>query len=251
MYPFSTVDLLIDPNYNGEIENIIITVDDTIHYQVFISKRNVSSIIFDSTNLNLSYCFGKISEIEFYNNDNKISQTKFVRIFPFIWIFNDGLQYTVYKGFGNINRIKSLSSLTTMGKTKITYKNGLVTRTKDYVWQTVAQKCYYWGYSTFDYINDTTIVENIYDRNDSLAIRRTHTFDKSGNILKIQSLIMKVATGFGIDVTYYSYNGNAIETRNFIYKFDDQGNWVEMVEYLGDKIQRKTVRIINYKINKA
>jgi hypothetical protein len=251
LYPISTADFILVPNYKGEIENIETTVDDTIHYNVFMSKNNVSSVIYDTTRLNLSYCFGKISKMGFYSNENKINQTKFVKIFPFMLIFNGGLQYTVYKGFGNINKIRSLSGLKTICKTKITYRDHSVTGTKDYCWQTVAQKCYYCGYSNFKYINDTTVIENIYDRNDSLAIRRTHTFDKSGNILKIQSLIKKEVTGYGIDITFYSYTGNTTETRSFVYKFDYQGNWVERLEYLDDKYQSKTVRIINYRIKKA
>jgi hypothetical protein len=237
----------LDSELTGNIESIETKTNDTINFKILFKKDNVSQLIFDSTSINFQYRFGRVSKIENLKNDRVIDQTRIIRIFPYVWIFNNGLNYILVKGFVNMNKIKFISGLTTFSKTKIRYNKGRVKKIKNYGWQTVAQDCHYFGYNTFNYVNDTTVIERAFDRNDSLAIEDTYTFDNNGNILNIKSQIRKRAIGWGIDATFYAYDGNSIKTRNFNYKFDKYGNWIEKVEYSDNILQNKTLRKINYK----
>lgn len=247
LYPTSIVDFFIDSHIDKNIKSIKVNQNDTINYELRFTKNKLSVVAFDSTSMSIRYRFGKISKIRYSNQDSIYSKTKSVMFFPFTWIFSDGLQYISINGFNGIIKIRSLSGLQTFSKTKIGYKKGHVSKTKDYGWQTVAQRCHYYGYSKYLYPSDTTVIVKTYDRNDSLAIEQTNIFDNKANILKSSSLIKKRATGWGIDVTYYAYDGNETETHIFDYKFDDRNNWIERVEYLNDTIRNKTLRQIEYK----
>ncbi|NVO10777.1 MAG: hypothetical protein HXX16_12495 [Bacteroidales bacterium] len=247
LYPLNLPEILSEPPILGEVENIEITTNDTITYQINLKGKRLKFSSHSNSQSNFFYRFGKLSKIEYVRNDSIIDRVRKIGIFPFAWIFNHGLKYTVSYGFGNIKKIKSLTGLTTFSKTKIKYKNGRVKKTKNYGWQTVAQKCNYFGYNTYTYENETKVVEKVFDANDSLAFNRTYLFDNKGNILSIETLIKKKAKGWGIDVTYYAYDGNTIETRKFDYKFDDRGNWLEKTEYLDDKVKNRTIRKIRYK----
>jgi|GEM_PF-3187587 len=247
LLPLSSSDTFIEPPLFGEIESIETTTNDTIRYQTIFKNNRLKSVISTNTKSNYSYRFGRLSGIEFCSNDSIIAKTRKVGIFAFAWIFNHGLKYSISYGLGNIKKIKSLTGMTTFSKTKIKYKKGRVQKTKNYGWQTVAQKCYYFGYNTYTYENETKVVEKVFDANDSLAFNKTYLFDSKGNILNIKTLIKKRAKGWGIDVTYYAYDGNIIETRKFDYKFDDKGNWLEKTEYLDDKLKNTTIRKIRYK----
>jgi hypothetical protein len=241
------VDFFIDSQIDKEIRFIKVNQNDSINYELRFTKNKLSMIVFDSTSMIIKYRFGKISKISNFKNDSITGKTKFVRLLPFTWIFNDGLQYTSVSGFNGIVKLKSFTGLQTFTKTKICYKKGKVFRTKHYDWQTIAQKCYYNGYSKYQYPNDSIVIVKSYDRNDSLAIVQTNIFDSQANILKVSSLIKKRATGWGIDVTYYAYDGNETETHIFDYQFDDRNNWIERIEYVNDTIRNKTIREIEYK----
>ena len=247
LYPISIVDFFIVSQIDEEIETIKVNQNDSISYELRFTKNKLSMIVFDSTSMIFNYRFGKISKVSNYKNDLKIGKTRYVRLFPFTWIFNDGLQHTSVSGINGIIKHKSLTGLRTFTKTKIQYKNGKVFSTKHYDWQTIAQKCYYSGYAKYQYPNDSTVIVKLYDRNDSLAIVQTNIFDNQANILKINSLTKKRATGWGIDVTYYAYDGNETKTHTFDYQFDDKNNWIEKIEYVNDTIQNKTIREIKYK----
>ncbi|MFO7969387.1 MAG: hypothetical protein R6U15_04675 [Candidatus Izemoplasmatales bacterium] len=247
LYPSSIVDFFIESQIENDIESIKVNQNDSINYELRFTKNKLNMIVFDSTRMTFKYCFGKVSKIQNFKNDSINGKTKFVRLFPFTWIFNNGLQYTSVSGFNGIVKHKSLTGLQTFTKTKISYKKGIVSKTKHFDWQTVAQRCYYSGYEEYQYPNDTTVIIKSYDRNDSLALIQTNVFDNKSNILKVSSLKKKRATGWGIDVTYYSYDGNETETHIFDYKFDDRNNWIERIEYVNDTIKNKTIRLIKYK----
>lgn len=247
LYPTSIVDFFIDSQIDKEIKSIRVNQNDSINYELRFTKNKLSMIMFDSTIMTLEYRFGKVSKILYFKNNSINGKIKFIKLFPFTWIFSEGLQYTSISGFNGVTKLKSLSGLQTFTKTKICYKKGQVSKTKHYDWQTIAQRCYYNGYAKYQYPNDTTVIVQTYDRNDSLAIEQTNIFDNKANILKSSFLIKKRATGWGIDVTYYAYDGNETETHIFDYKFDDRNNWIERVEYVNDTIKNKIIREIKYK----
>lgn len=247
LYPTSIVDFFIDSQIDNDIESIKVNHNDSINYELRFIKNRLNMIVFDSTKMTFKYRFGKVTKIQNFKNDSINGKTKFVRFFPFAWIFSDGLQYTSVRGFNGIVKHKSLTGLQTFTKTKISYKKGTVSKTKHYDWQTVAQSCYYNGYAKYHYLNDTTVIVETYDRNDSLAIVQTNIYDINANLLKASSLIKRRATGWGIDVTYYAYDGNDMENHIFDYKFDNRNNWIERVEYVNDTIKNKTIREIKYK----
>lgn len=247
LYPASIADFFIDSHIDKNIELIKVNQNDTINYQLRFTKNKLSAVVFDSTIMTLKYRFGIVSKITHLKQDSIYGKTKFIMLFPFTWIFSDGLKYTSISGLNGITKIRSLSGLQTFSKTMITYKKGHVSKTRNFGWQTVAQRCYYFGYTKYLYPNDTTVIVKDYDRNDSLAVSKTYIFDSNANISKISSLIKKRATSWGIDVTYYAYDGNEIETKIFDYKFDDRNNWIERIEYVNDTIRNKTIRKIKYK----
>lgn len=247
LYPISFVDFFIDSQIDKKIESIKVNQNDSINYELRFIKNKLSMIVFDSTSVTIKYRFGKVAKIRYFKNDSINGKTKFVRLFPFTWIFNDGLQQTSVSGFNGTIKHKSLSGLKTFTKTKIHYKKGKVSKTKHYDWQTISQRCYYNGYAKYQYPNDSTVIVKAYDRNDSLAIVETNIFDKKANILKVSSLKKKRAKGWGIDITYYAYDGNERDTHIFDYKFDARNNWIERTEYVNDTIRNKTLRLIKYK----
>ena len=247
LYPISIVDFFIDSPIGKEIETIKVNQNDSISYELRFSKNKLSMIVFDSTSMTIKYRFGKISKISNFKNDSIKGKTRFIRLLPFSWIFNDGLQYTSVSGFNGIVKHKTLSGLRTFTKTKINYKKGKVSKSKHFDWQTIAQRCYYSGFAKYQYPNDSTVIVNTYDRNDSLAVVQTNIFDNNSNILKASSLMKKRATGWGIDVTYYAYDGNAMETHIYDYQFDDRNNWTERGEFVNDTIRNKIIREIEYK----
>jgi len=134
-----------------------------------------------------------------------------------------GNQLLALAAGGKTYKMKQLSGFKTYSKTKAKYRNGRVYVIKNYNWQPVAQRCYFTDYHIFDYSNDTIVMEKIYDRNDSLAFETKFVFDKYGNVLETRSLSRKRATGWGIDVTHYSYDANQTDRCIFNYKFD-KGN---------------------------
>lgn len=243
----SIVDFFIDSQIDKEIESIKVNQNDSINFELRFPKNKLSMTVFDSTSMTLKYRFGKVSKIRYFKNDSINGKTKIVKLFPFAWTFNDGLQYTSLSGFNGVTKLKTLSGLQTFTKTKIRYKKGKVFKTKYYNWKTVAQRCYYNGYAKYQYPNDTTVIVKAFDRNDSLAMEQINIFDNKANILKVSSLIKKRAKGWGIDVTYYAYDGNETETHIFDYKFDDRDNWITRIEYVSDTIRNKTIREIEYK----
>lgn len=255
LYPISTPDIFVDPNVNGDIESIDMTTNDTINVKIHFVKNKVSALIFDSTKMNLSYRFGHLVTIINFKQDSIVEQTIIKRLFPFIRMryiglkpatFND-LKYTAIKGFNKINKIKYSSGFTTYDKIKIKYRKGRVHKVKNYNWGTVSQKCRYTGYTIYNYLNDTTVIQKVFDSNDSLAFMNTNVFDSKGNILYYKSLIKKRVTGWGIDASYYAYDGTEIQSGDFGYKFDNKGNWIEKKEYEDNKLKDRIIRIIKYK----
>ncbi len=247
LYPISLPDLFVEPGLIGDIESIEQTTNDTTHFQVLFDNSKICAVIFDSTRINLSYRFGYLSKIIYFKHDSIIDQTKIKNFLPFICIHNKSQEYSAFKTFGKIKEIKSSSGFTIYDKTKFNYKKGRVYKIKNYNWRTISQKCYYSGYTTYDYTNDTIVIEKLFDSNDSLAFMNTNVFDSKGNILNVKSLIKKRATGWGIDVRYYSYDATESQNRTFDYKFDSKGNWIEKMEYLDNKLKNKTIRKIIYK----
>lgn len=247
LYPISIVDFFIDSQIDKDIESIKVNQNDSISYELRFKKNELDMIVFDSTSMSLKYRLGRLSKIKYFKNNSSNGNTKFVKLFPFTWIFNNGLHFVTVSGFNGIIKFKSLTGLQTFTKTKIRYKKGKVSKTKIYGWKTIGQRCYYHGYERYKYPNDTTVIIKTYDSNDSLAVIQTNIFDSNANILKVNSLIKKRATGWGIDVTYYAYDGNESETHIFDYQFDDRNNWIEKIEYVNDTIRNKTIRKIDYK----
>jgi hypothetical protein len=246
LYPLSFVDFFINSNIDENIKSIKVNQNDSIYYELIFTKNRLSDIISDNTDISIKYRFGVISKIKYSKQDSIFNKTKFVKLFPFTLVFNNGLKYSSLSGFSGIKKYRSLTGFQTFSKTKIKYKKGRVHKTIQYDWHTSAQKCYFWGYSNYQYINDTTVIAEIFDNNDSLATKKTYIFDNNGNILKESSLIKKKATGWGIGVTYYAYDGNKTETKRFDYVFDDRNNWIERIEYVNDIIHNKTTREIVY-----
>jgi len=246
LYPTSIVDFFIDSQIDKEIKTIKVTQNDSINYELRFTNNKLSMVIFDSTSMSIEYRLGKITKIRYFKNDSLKGKTKFARLFPFEWILNDGLQNISISGLNGIVKFKCLTGLQTSMQTKIRYKKGRISRTKHYDWWTVSQKCYYSGYAKYQYPNDSTVIVKSYDQNDSLAIEQTSVFDCKANILKTSSLIKKRATGWGIDITYYAYDGNETEVHIFDYQFDDRKNWTERIEYVDDTIRNKTIRMIEY-----
>jgi hypothetical protein len=247
LYPISLVDFFIDSRIDKNVKSIKVNINDSIDYELRFTNNKLRKIVFDSTSMILKYGFGKILNVRYLKQDSIYDKTSFIKLFPFSWIFNNGLNYTAIQGFNGVTKIKNLSGLQTFSKTKISYKNGKVSKSKQYDWQPIAQKCYYSGYAKYCYPNDTTVIEEAFDSNDSLALKQTHIFDRNFNILKVNSVIKKRVTGWGIDVTFYAYDGNKTESTTFDYKFDEENNWIERVEYLNDTIRNKTIRVIEYK----
>jgi hypothetical protein len=247
LLPLSYSELFVESQLSGDIESIRLNVNDTNNFLIQFKKNRIHNINSDSTRAILSYRFDRLSKITLLYNDSIIDRTRFIRVFPFIWILNDGLSNSAYKGFGNINSIKSYNGLTTFTKSKFRYRNGRVHKSKIFGWQPVSQKCYYFGYDLFDYTNDTTVVERSFDSNDSLACTTTFHFDNFGNIKKIESLTKKRVKGWGIDVTYYSYDANIPEATIFKYEFDKYGNWISQKEIKNDTLQNHIIRHIKYK----
>jgi hypothetical protein len=236
--PIITPELFIDGPIHGDIDSMEITMNDTLIIRISYRGNNVCTLTSDSIRLNYRYRFGRIIQA---------GNTKIIRLFPFIFAFNNGLQAIYYKGFGKINNAKHVSGLKTMDKTKMRYSFGKLKRTKIYNWNTIAQKCYYKGYSKFSYPNDSSIIERHFEKDDSLANETTYIFDKLGNIKNINALVKKRYIGWGIDVTYYAYNGNeAINTR-FEYSFDNYNNWIERRKYNKENLQEKMTRKFYYK----
>ena len=186
--------------------------------------------------------FGRVIKLQSSENDRLVSKTKIIYIFPFI--FSKGL--IMYKGFGNINYIKHLVQLRTFDKTKISSIGGRIRKIKIYSWNTPGQKCHYYGYNIYSYLNDSSIIENSFTRSDSVAAQIKYVFDNKGDILSINKLIKQRAIGWGIDVTFYAYNGNYTEDINYKYIFDDQDNWIERDEFVNGNFRNKLTRNIIY-----
>jgi hypothetical protein len=138
-----------------------------------------------------SYRFGRLSRIDNINHDTLISKTKIYKILPFIFVFNDGLFQTGFRLFGKTYKMKQVSGFKTFSKIKARYKNGRVHKIKNYWWQTIAQHCYFTEYHLFNYPNDSTVIEKVYDRNDSLAFEIKSIFDRNGNVIEAQSFTKK------------------------------------------------------------
>jgi hypothetical protein len=245
-YPIDLPEVFIDKPLKGQIKMIEISEYDTIKYQTNFENNKLNSVVFDSSKVAFSYRFGKLSRINYINHDTLTSKTKIYKILPFIFAFDNGLSATGFRLFGKTYKMKQLSGFKTYSKTKAKYRNGRVYVIKNYNWQPVAQRCYFTDYHIFDYSNDTIVMEKIYDRNDSLAFETKFVFDKYGNVLETRSLSRKRATGWGIDVTHYSYDANQTDRCIFNYKFDDQNNWIEKSGFVNDTLQKFKTRIITY-----
>jgi hypothetical protein len=246
-YPIDIPEIFIDQPLYGQIIKVDITKDDTINYQIYFDKKRINSIVFDSIEMNLSYRFGRLSSVEHINKDSTIDKMRIIKILPFIWVFNNGLSHTGFQLFGKTYKMKQVSGLTTISKEKVKYRKGRVSLIKYYGWQTVAQHCYFMDYSVFDYPNDNTVIKRIYDSNDSLAFETRFVFDEHGNIMNSDLLSRKRASGWGIDVTYYTYDAEQISNSRYDYRFDEYGNWTERFEYLNDTLQSHEIREFFYK----
>ena len=140
LYPISIVDFFSDSQIYKEIKSVKVNQNDSINYELRFTKNKLSMIVFDSTSMSIKYRLGKITKIKYFKNDSLNGNTKFVRLFPFTWIFNDGLQFITVSGFNGIIKFKSLTRLQTFTKTKIRYEKGKVSKTKLYGWQTIGQR---------------------------------------------------------------------------------------------------------------
>jgi hypothetical protein len=246
-YPIDLPEMFINTPMNGQIEAIEIVKNDTMTYKTFFKNYKLSSVAIDNTKMTFSYLFGRLSSISYMNHDTLAGRTKIFKLLPFVLVFNHGLTHTGFQVFGKTYSIRQVSGWKTISKRKAIYKRGRVYQIKNYGWQTVAQRCHFIDYYLFDYPNDTTVIERIYDSNDSLAIKTKYVFDNSGNMKETNSLIRKRASGWGIDVTYYSYDANKTERFTFKYKLDGQNNWIEKYGYKNDTLQNRELRQINYK----
>jgi hypothetical protein len=246
-YPADLAEAFVDKPVFGQTNQMEIIKDDTINYKVHFDKQQISSLIFDSTKITFSYHFGRLSRIDNFLNDSIIDQTRIIKILPFIWVFNDGLTHTGFRIFGKTYKMKQVSSLKTISKRKVNYKRGRVHKIKNYGWQTISQRCYFSDYQKFDYPNDTTVLQKTYDSNDSLAFETRLVFDQNGEILETELLTRKRASGWGIDVTYYTYDAKQIDKTTYDYKYDTHNNWIEKFEYFNDTIRSFEIRKIIYK----
>lgn len=240
-YPFISPEFFIDGPIHGDIDSMEIAINDTLKIKISYKGNKVTNIISDSLRLDYKYRLGRVI---------LAGNTKIVRIFPFIFAFNHGLQAIYYKGFGKINNAKLVSGLKTMDKTKMRYIFGKLKRTKIYNWNTVAQNCRYVGLNNFYYPNDSIVIKKYFEKTDSVAVETTYVFDKLGNIKEINDLIKKRYVGWGIDVTYYAYNGNELNNAVFSYVLDNYKNWTTRLKYNNGNLQEKVIRKIYYKNNK-
>lgn len=245
-YPIDFTEVFIDRPINGRIKTIEISKNDTIHFKTHFEKNRLNSVVFDNAKMSFSYRFDRLSRIDNINHDTIISKTKIYKIFPFIFAFNNGLSYTGFRLFGKTYKMKQVSGFKTFSKRKARYKNGRVHKIKNYGWQTVAQHCYFTDYQILDYPNDTTVVERNYDSNDSLASEIKFVFDKIGNILETKTLSRKRVKGWGIDITYYSYDADETYKCGYYYEFDEQKNWIVKSADVNGTLQEIETRIIKY-----
>jgi hypothetical protein len=239
-------DLFIEPKLFGPIDSVEIIINDTTSFRVDFKKNKIASVKSDRSKINFGYKLGRIANVQLESNDSIFSRFRITHLFPFILISNNGIQTVIYKGFGEINKMTNLSGFKTMSKTKMRYCFGKIKKIKNYGWNTVGQKCHYSGYSKFQYLTDTTINENYFVKNDSIALQTKYTFDSKGNILSINKLIKQRVIGWGIDATFYAYNGNKVESTKFDYVFDNNHNWLQKREFLNGILQNKTIRKIFY-----
>lgn len=237
-FPIITSEFFIDTPIHGDIDSMDITTNDTTNIKILFDKNKVWSLTSDSLSLNYRYRFGKVI---------RAGNTKIIHLFPFIFAFNNGLQAIYYKGFGEINNAKLVSGLKTMNKTKMRYAFGRLKKTKLYGWNTIAQRCYYNSCSKFSYPTDSSVIESRYEKKDSLAFEKIYVFDKLGNINSINELIRKRYIGWGIDVTYYAYNGNEVVNTKFEYSFDNNNNWIERRKYDNEILREKITRKFYYR----
>jgi hypothetical protein len=239
-------DLFIEPKLFGSIDSVQIIINDTTTFRVDFKKNKVSTVKSDSSKISFGYRLGRIANVQLESNDSIFSKFRIIHLFPFILVSNDGLQTIIYKGFGEINKTTNLSGFKTMAKTKMRYCFGKIKKIKNYGWNTVGQKCHYSGYSKFQYLTDTTIIENYFVRDDSVAVQTKYIFDTKGNILSINKLIKQRVIGWGIDATFYAYNGNKVESIKYDYVFDNNHNWIEKREFKNGPLQNRTTRKIFY-----
>jgi hypothetical protein len=246
-YPIDLPEFIIDKPLYGQITRIDVSKDDTINYKLHFDRNRLSLIVFDSTKMSFKYRLGRLTRVENFNQNSVTDITIIHKILPFILVFNDGLNNTGFRLFSKTYKMKQLSGIKTFSKRKAKYKNGRIFKIKNYDWQTIAQHCYLRNYQILDYPNDTTVIERVYDSNDSLAFQKCYIFDKYGNILESNSFSRKRATGWGIDVTYFAYDANQTNKLTYTYKFDEYNNWIEKNEYLNDTLQSHEIRKIIYK----
>jgi hypothetical protein len=245
-YPIDFPEAFIERPLYGKIATIDISKNDTINYQVQFDKKRISSIVFDSTKMNFSYRFGRLARIENLSNDFASGKTKIYKILPFVFAFKKGHNHIGFHFLGKTCKMRYISGFKTIDKRKAKYRNGRVVKIKDYQWNTIAQRCYFWHYDIIDYPNDTTVVKRSYDANDSLAFETEYIYDMYGNPMEINTLARKRQTGWGIDVTYYAYDANETYQLTYNYKFDKYHNWIEKYEYSNDTLQSKEIRKIIY-----